>query len=552
MCDTILPMTTLQLRDYQSTCIERVHDAFSRDVNRPAVVLPTGSGKTVIFAHMASEWISTRTGRVLILVHRDELVRQAVNKVRAVAPNLHIGVIKAKENDVDAQVVVASIQTLSRPGRVEQLLHRGPIGLVIVDECHHAAAVTYQSTLAALGSFNGLPTVGFTATMTRGDSKKLGDVWQEIVFKRDILWMIKQGYLVDVKGFSVEVEDLDLDDVARSRGDYQEGSLGQAMIDSSAGQAVAEAYQEYTPGESALLFAPTVASTEMFADTFNDAGIPTEIVLGSTPPEDRALIYKRAQVGETQVLANCMVLTEGFDMPRISTILNCRPTQHVGLYIQMCGRALRLYPGKTHATILDTTGVANQHSLSGIVDLAQSRKSKPLEPGQSLTEAAAAWDEEPTWTDTESSGVELNLTEVDLFQRSHSVWLQTPGGVWFIPTEKNLFVLWPLRNGEYRVILTKQDTARGAEPKSPAEGLPLDFAMAVAEAEVSDYDPMLSSKTASWRKRKAMATTAQINYAAGLGIKEPELYTKSQLSDMISSVKAGLLLDPLLAARNGQ
>src|SRR4030042_18842 len=246
-------MTMLKLRDYQTTCIDRIHSALERGVNRPAVVLPTGSGKTVIFASMASDWILNRTGRVVILVHRDELVRQAVNKVRTIAPHLNVGVIKASENDIDAQVIVASIQTLSRPNRIEQLLYRGPIGLVIVDECHHAAAATYQSTVAALGSFDGKPTAGFTATMVRGDNKKLGDVWQEIVFKRDILWMIKHGYLVDVKGYSVEVKDLDLDDVARSHGDYQEGSLGQALLDSSAGQAVADAYREYTPDESALL-----------------------------------------------------------------------------------------------------------------------------------------------------------------------------------------------------------------------------------------------------------------------------------------------------------
>jgi superfamily II DNA or RNA helicase len=545
----IPPMTTtLKLRDYQQTCIDKVHAAFADGVNRPAVVLPTGSGKTVIFAHMASRWLAEHETRVVILVHRDELVRQAINKVKSIAPDVTVGVIKAKENDVSAPVVVASIQTLSRPGRVEQLLYRGPIGLVIVDEAHHAAALSYRETLAALGSFNGLPTVGFTATMVRGDSKKLGDVWQAIVFKRDILWMIRQGYLVDVKGYSVQVDDFDLKDVKQSRGDYQEGALGQALLDSSAGKAVAEAYQEYTPNQSALLFAPTVASTQMFADTFNEVGIPTEVVLGSTPPEARAGMYRRAQQGKTLVLANCMVLTEGFDMPRMSAVLNCRPTRHVGLYIQMCGRALRPYPGKDYATILDTTGVATEHSLSGIVDLAQSRKAKDVETGTPLSKAAAAWDEEPSWDDTQENEVELNLTEVDLFQRSHSVWLQTPGGIWFVPTGKDLFVLWPLQSGDFRVIRTPQANPRAA--KKLSEDLPLDYAMAIAEAAISDEDPMLSSKTASWRKGKRSATNAQISFATSLGIDSPEQYTKSQLSDLISSVKAGNVLDPLMAQRS--
>jgi superfamily II DNA or RNA helicase len=536
--------TTLKLRDYQETCIEKILAAFERGINRPGIVLPTGSGKTVIFAYLVTRWVKEHNGRVLILVHRDELVRQAVNKIKSVAPDLNVGVVKANENDIDAQVIVASVQTLSRERRMVQVEN---VSLIIVDEAHHAAARSYQDILRWFGSFETLPTVGFTATMIRGDNKKLGDVWQEVVFTRDILWMITHGYLVDVKGYSVEVEDLELDAVSRSRGDYQEGSLGMALLNSSAGQQVADAYEEYTPGQSAILFAPTVQSAQMFADVFNDRGIPTETVFGTTTMEERSGIYRRAQSGDTSVLANNMVLTEGFDMPRISAILGCRPTQNIGLYIQMSGRALRPYPGKDYATILDTTGVAREHSLRGIIDLAQSKKAKDIEEGQTLTKAAALWDAEPTWDDTESDASELNLSEVDLFQRSHSMWLQTPGGIWFVNTASHFYVLWPLASGDFRVIKTRQDNVRQASKLS--EDLPLDYAMAVAEGCLADEDPMLSSKTASWRKRKAAATNAQISYALGLGIESPEVYTKSQLSDMISSVKAGRVLDPLFEAK---
>jgi superfamily II DNA or RNA helicase len=537
--------SALTLRDYQSTCIEKVFEAFDSGMSRPAVVLPTGSGKTVIFAEMTAQWVASHPGRVLILVHRDELVRQAVAKIKAVAPTLDVGVVKAGENDVNARVIVASVQTLARERRLEQI---SDVSLIIVDECHHAAAQTYQRILNALGSFNYLPTIGFTATMNRGDSKKLGDTWQGIVFKRDVLWMIKNGYLVDVKGYTVAVDDFELEDVAQSRGDFQEGSLGDALINSSAGEQVVKAYQEYTPGESGILFAPTVAATQMFSDVFNDNGITSEIVLGTTSPEERREIYGRAARRDTIMLVNCMVLTEGFDMPRMSVCVNARPTKHVGLYVQMAGRVLRPFPGKPHATILDVAGVASMHSLSGIVDLAQSRKVKEIEPGKTLSEAATLWDAEPAWNDADQEATELVLTEIDLFQRSHSVWLQTPGGVWFIPTEKRYYVLWPLKSGEYRVIRTASlYSAAGA--KGLTDDLPLDFAMAMAEAAVSDEDPMLCSKSAAWRKGKRNATGPQINYASGLGINNPESYTKSDLSDMISSVKAGMLLDPILAKR---
>lgn len=535
-----------RIEDQHIRCIQVSSPDHLYQVTRNRIV----THNTVIFAHLCARWISTHTGRVLILVHRDELVRQAVNKIKAVAPALDVGVVKAGENDVDAQVIVASVQTLARVRRLEQI---NSVSLIIIDEAHHAAARTYINILQDLGAFEELlptPAVGFTATMVRGDSKKLGDIWQEIVFMRDILWMIKHGYLVDVKGYSVEVDDLELDDVSRSYGDYQDGSLGLALMNSSAGEQVADAYEEHTPGQTAILFAPTVQSADMFADVFNARGIPTETVFGTTSLEDRALTYKRARKGETLVLANNMVLTEGFDMPRVSTILNARPTQNVGLYIQMSGRALRPYPGKEFATLLDTTGVARQHSLRGVVDLTQSRKAKELEPGQTLAKAAAEWDEEPSWDDSDQESADLVLTEVDLFQRAHSVWLQTPGGIYFVSTKQHLFVLWPLANGDFRVIRTRQDNVRSAEKLS--EDLPLDFAMAIAEAAVSDVDPTLSSKSAKWRKSKVAATNAQVSYATMLGIENPGRYTKAQLSDLIGSVKAGKLLDPLFAAKRSK
>lgn len=532
-----------RVEDCKIRCITVKDESHLYQVTRNRIV----THNTVIFAHMCSRWAEAHPGRILILVHRDELVRQAVNKIRSVSPGMDVGVVKASENDVHAKVIVASVQTIARGTRLEAI---EDVSLVIIDEAHHAAAPTYMRTMELLGSFAGLPTVGFTATMVRGDNKKLGDVWQEIVFTRDILWMIRNGYLVDVKGYSVEVEDLDMDDVKRSMGDYQEGALGLALLNSSAADNVADAYEEYTPGQSAILFAPTVQSADMFADRFNDRGIKTETVFGTTSVEDRIDIYRRAASGETKILANNMVLTEGFDMPRISAILNARPTQNVGLYIQMSGRALRPYPGKEYATLLDTTGVARQHSLRGLIDLATSRKAKPVEPGTPLSKAAALWDEEPSWDDSDTEATDLVLTEVDLFQRSHSLWLQTPSGLWFVPAGTHLYVLWPLKSGEYRVIKTNQDNARKAEKLS--EDLPLDFAMSVAEGVLADEDPMYSSKAAKWRKGKAMATNAQISYALGLGIESPEIYTKSQLSDMISSAKAGRLLDPLFARRNGQ
>src|SRR5690606_38251882 len=163
----------------------------------------------------------------------------------------------------------------------------------------------------------------------------LGDVWEDVVFHKDIMWCIINNFLVDVEAQTLEIDGLDLASVARSRGDYHEGQLGEALEASGAGPVSAAAYREHAGNRQGRLVTPTVSTAESFAQDFRDQGISTEVVTGSTPVEERQEIFKRYQERETQVLANCMVLTEGWDMPQAEVAVIARPTQSRGLFIQM-------------------------------------------------------------------------------------------------------------------------------------------------------------------------------------------------------------------------
>ena len=323
---TALPMPVgdaLPLRGYQRDAIAAVDAGAARGVRRQLLVLPTGSGKTVIFAHLAA----ASAERVLILVHRDELARQTVAKLLAVAPGADVGIVKAARDEHDAHIVVASVQTLSRQARLSRITK--DFGLVIVDEAHHATADTYMDVLTAMGSMEpgGPVTLGFTATACRADGAALGRAWQEITYQRGILQMIAEGYLTDVRALAVTA-DVDLGSVRQALGDYTDASLGEALESGHALEAAALAYRRHAADRKGVAFAPTVATSTELARLLRVQGIPAEHLDGTTRPDDRRAILARLTSGETQVVTNCMVLTEGWDEPSVSCMLNCRPTKN--------------------------------------------------------------------------------------------------------------------------------------------------------------------------------------------------------------------------------
>jgi superfamily II DNA or RNA helicase len=536
----------LRLRSYQTECIDAVFKAWQEGMRRPAVVLPTGAGKTVVFSHLTDRFIKEHSNRVMILVHRDELADQAINKIRQVAPHLSVGKVKAQDNDIYADVMVCSVQTLASNKRRTQVsaseYDSGAVGLIITDECHHGSAPTYRKIYDA---FPDALNVGFTATLARGDGAGLGDVWEDVVYTRSVLNMIGNGYLVDVKAKKVDVAGLDLAGVGKSRGDYQAGSLGEALQESGAMVHIAKAYQEHAGDRPGVVFTPTVETAHGAAESFQSLGIKTAVISGETPRDERLKIFEDYRTGRVQVLANCMVLTEGFDAPWASCAVIARPTQSQPLYVQMVGRVLRPWPGKKDALVLDVTGTGGM-KLKTLVDL-EPGAVQSMRDGETLEEAVDRENEEYKQEQRDAgkkgffnkTGAKLSFKEHDMFAASDKHWLATQRGVLFISVGSGEVFLWASKEqpGMWDVCFAPK-TGKWQRRRT---GLPLDMAMAWGEADAEDFSEFSVSRSASWRKSKP--SPAQVGLAERLRIEGAVSMRKGELSDALSVVFASRKLD---------
>jgi superfamily II DNA or RNA helicase len=518
---------------------------------------------TVVFSHLAKEFHARTGRRVLVLVHRDELADQALAKLHNVAPHLELGKVKAETNQVHAQVVVASVQTLAREARLKQLTDAGDIGLVIIDECHHAAADSYQKIMKALGLFNyragAAVCVGFTATLARGDGVGLGSTFDDVVFTKSVAYAIKNNFLVAPRGISVAVDGLDTSKVRKSGGDYQAGDLGRALEESDALAQVAEAYVKHAADRPGVVFLPTVATAEAQVAELERVGIKAAAVSGATPTEQRHRIFRDRQEGRIQVLANCMVLTEGFDDPGLSCAVIARPTRSNSLYTQMVGRVLRPFKGKDNALILDMVGASQDNKLITLIDLEEGLFGPQRKPCTTCERTPCECPCEtcggprPCEECTETSyAAELTLKgtgqEVDLFAQSASAWLQTPKGVWFIPVgSAGEVFLWGRPDGLFDVCHAPLDGYKRKPWVRMHEALPLGTAMSWAEGEAEELDPSISSRGARWRKGKP--TDPQVRMAERYKIDTTGM-RRGELSDAISVALASRMFDPKAHLQN--
>ncbi|MFJ4692822.1 DEAD/DEAH box helicase [Streptomyces sp. NPDC088766] len=516
---------TFTPRPYQAEAIKALISGWQGPHNRLAVVLPTGAGKTVVFANLIDELLTQLNGkRALVIAHREELIEQAAAKIRAVRPDLRVGVVKAERDEHhDVDVIVASIQTLAVERRRNAISN---IGVVIVDECHHAAARSYMTVLEHFGAWRGLPVAGFTATMTRTDGG-LADVWEEVVFTLDILEMIEDGYLCDVRGKRVTVPGLDLDAVKSRAGDLQDGQLGQALDDSGAAEVVAEAYRQHAGDRAGVVFTPTVDTAQSMAEAFTAAGVPAAAVWGDMPRDDRAAALEKYRRGDVQALTNCMVLTEGFDAPWTSCAVIARPTKSAGLYCQMAGRALRLWEGKKDALILDVMGASTRHKLASIVDLT-GRDVVMSEEGQSLREVVREAEEKAKRRLDLSR---IQVEEIDLFHGSTVRWLKTESGVWFIPVTDAAYVFLIRNPADRTYWLRRFDFNNGLVAPKNDVPLPLTAAKAWLEQQARAMGSRwLASRSAPWRDKPA--SVKQLNFCRLKGIKVPPGSSAGEVSDL--------------------
>lgn len=558
----------LALRGYQREAIDAVRAAWRRGMVRPAEVLFTGAGKTVIFSHLSVEWLAENPGkRVLIIVHTQELLDQALSKLRSVAPGLRVGAVQAQRNETLARVIVATVQTLRSPRRRAMIRD---VGLVIVDECQHSTATSYREVLNHFGVLGLAPgeaaravCVGYTATMTRADGMALGDVWQDVVYTKTIAEGIADGFLVRPRGIHVQVDDLDLSKVRTTAGDYREGELGEALEASMAPEAIAKAVTEHADDRKTMLYAPTVSSATVIADALRATGRPVGLVHGAMPNGERKSVLDdfRAAGGGT-VLANCMILTEGVDIPSADCVVLARPTKSQGLYIQIAGRVLRPYPGKTDALILDVVGATRLHGLVAGIELFGEGPKEPKEDSSDEFENPDELDEGQQDV-RQALGVDgpLISTEVDLFAASSSRWLRTRAGVFFIPAGDRYIAVLPSppqtaaqwqdqfagRSGLYGYDVVTMHKNQLHTERAIVRNVPdLSYAMAWAEGDVTPSEKTTAAKGRTWQA--APPTVKMRGLAEKLHIYVPPGARMGEVSNMITLVLATKRIDAHLPA----
>lgn len=578
---------TITLRDWQAEALDRLDAARARGVTRALGVAATGLGKTILFCAYA-ERTSKRT---LILAHRDELIEQAAAKVAAMMPDRTVGRVKGSLNELRADVVVASVQTLARANRLRQiptsdhdpealaLFGSGlpPFDLVIVDEAHHAAARSYRTILDYLaagrpacphagtdvdhaherapnddedgGEFGfvvdpcpgpaGPFLLGVTATPDRGDGLGLDKVFDEIVFSHDILWGMRAGYLADLRGRSITVDAYDTSDLKVRGGDYEQGQAGRMMSEAGGAAAIVKAWQTEAPGRRTLVFTPTVAFAEEVRDRFLAAGIAAGTVSGSTPIEERRETLARFASGDLDVLANCAVLTEGFDEPRVDCVVVARPTRSRGLYVQMIGRGTRLHPDKTDCLVLDLVGATEEHDLVTVPSLFGLDKIPKARRGErTVGEMVAERDAE------EVRLGRLRAEDVELFRQ-----VRENGRVAWVTMHS---IEDPLKRYEVKLPYDRGDVVlaqRVPDADVWSSGLlmagtkipfivdvPLEQAQAAAEDYVRTHGGARASSDAAWRFRAP--SSKQLKAAKRWGITVDPNWTAGDVSDAIDR-KAG-------------
>ena len=340
----------MNLRPYQQQAITDLRLAFRNGARAPLLVGATGMGKTVIFSAI-TQAVAARGRRVLILVHRRELIRQASAKLRQAC--VSHGIIAAGFQPSDHPVQVASVQTLAR--RLERQ-HWQP-DLIVIDEAHHAIAGTWTNVIS---HWPDSPLLGVTATPVRQDGRGLGAMFDRLVLGPSTAELVAAGYLTPVKIYAPP-QVADLTGIRTRAGDYANDQAAAAMTRPTVtGDAISH-YQRIAAARPAIAFCCNVNHATTVSDAFNAAGICSAILVSNTTERD-ALIARFA-AGELQVLVTVDVVSEGFDCPGAAVAILLRPTQSEGLYLQQVGRVLRPAPGKAAAIVLDHVGNVHRHGF---------------------------------------------------------------------------------------------------------------------------------------------------------------------------------------------
>lgn len=344
----------MNLRPYQQEAQEAVFSQWNGGNSKTLLVLPTGCGKTIVFAKIAEECVK-QGKRVLILAHRGELLEQAADKIQKVT-GLCSAVEKAEQSCRGTwyRIVVGSVQTLMREKRLSNF-NADFFNTIIIDEAHHAISDSYQRVLE---HFPNADVLGVTATPDRGDMKNLGQIFDSLAYEYTLPKAIKEGYLSPIKAVTIPLK-LDLSGVSTQAGDFKASDIDTAL-DPYLYQ-IADEMKKYCADRKTVVFLPLVKTSQKFRDILNIKGFKAAEVNGNSV--DRAEILQDYENGKYNVLCNSMLLTEGWDCPSVDCAVILRPTKVRSLYCQMVGRGTRLCEGKKELLLLDFLWHTERHEL---------------------------------------------------------------------------------------------------------------------------------------------------------------------------------------------
>ena len=346
----------MELRPYQKEAKEAIFEQWDSGVLKTLLVLPTGCGKTVVFAKVTEECVR-KGDRVLILAHRGELLDQAADKLMKTT-GLGCALEKAESSCQGSwfRVVVGSVQTLMREKRLGSF-PADYFNTIIIDEAHHCISDSYQRVLQ---HFPEAQVLGVTATPDRGDMRNLGVYFESLAYEYTLPKAIKEGYLSPIKALTIPLK-IDMSNVSVQAGDFKASEIGTALDPYL--ERIAQEMQKYCMDKKTVVFLPLVKTSQKFRDLLNAYGFQAAEVNGDS--QDRAEVLKDFDAGKYNVLCNSMLLTEGWDCPSVDCIVVLRPTKVRSLYCQMVGRGTRLSPetGKDHLLLLDFLWHTERHEL---------------------------------------------------------------------------------------------------------------------------------------------------------------------------------------------
>ena len=344
----------MELRPYQQEAKDAIFEQWDSGVKKTLLVLPTGCGKTIVFAKVTEDCVR-KGDRVLILAHREELLKQAANKIHK-STGLGCAVEKAEQSCRGSwfRIVVGSVQTLMSAKRLSQF-SENYFDTIIIDEAHHCISDSYQRVLQHFPEANVL---GVTATPDRGDMRNLGQYFESLAYEYTLPKAIKEGYLSPIKALTIPLK-IDMSGVSVQAGDFKTSDVGTALDPYL--ESIAQEMEKYCRDKKTVVFLPLVKTSQKFRDLLNEHGFQAAEVNGNS--DERSQILQDFENGKYNVLCNSMLLTEGWDCPSVDCIVVLRPTKVRSLYCQMVGRGTRLSPGKDHLLLLDFLWHTERHEL---------------------------------------------------------------------------------------------------------------------------------------------------------------------------------------------